>query len=1589
MPDVCRTARFALLCLTLLPLASAAQVVRDTNDPLDAFAVVDPRLRPSPSGAPFDSAAADLEPGVRAGWGDFLARAGGPWKGYVDRRTGLVESAEGAGIPWIPGAGNSLGQAGQAGETGGGKPDKPDLARMEAIARAFLPRVARPLGIDPATLKLAPGRSGLIGDHLWLVDFDIRLEGLTVEGARVVFRVNNGNLIQFGTENLPSPGAAVPPQQFGRKEALDILARHLGGFTALDTFVDGGTERLLPLSLADDFKTGEGRGLVRAWEIVFRRKGSIGTWRARIDATTGDILDFQDVNAYSQANGGVYPSSYIFANETALPMPFADVSTGGFTNSAGQFPSGGSPSSTLAGQYVRIFDQCGSISQAAGGSGNIQFGTSGGTDCITPGSGGAGNTHSARTQFYHLNRIKEAGRAWLPGNTWLTSQLPAVVNINATCNAYWNGNSVNFFKSGGGCGNTGEIAAISLHEYAHGLDSNDGAGFSLDGGTGEAYADITAALVLRDSCIGPGFQGGNCGGYGDACTSCTGVRDIDWARHVSNTPHTVDNFYRPRCGFGGGGPCGGEVHCESYVATEAMWDFAARDLPNPGSAGAWGIAERLWYFSRPTATVAHTCNTNNIPWTSDGCTTGSWWRTMRAADDDDGNLANGTPHSCQLFAAFNRHGMACAADAGANVCFSACTPPAVPTVGLTAGNHQVSVSWTSSGPSASYDVFRSDAGCGSGFVKVASDVAGTAFTDTGLANGLAYSYQVVAHGLSNFACSAPASACQAATPQLPPCPGPPPAPAAPTATTQGVERIQLSWTAVAGASEYLLLRSTSPGGPFVQFRTVSAPAISYLDTGLTQNTTYYYVMRVATAENCISANSAAASATTNQCQEITLYDNSFESGSGLSDWTVASLDSSSTEFWRGIQACTAHSGSKIFRFGGDTCGGYYADAVNIVARPMGSGGIAVPAGSDLTRLSFWHRWNFESGYDGGTLRVSVDGNQYVSVPAAAIIGGSSYNGTLYGGCHPSGTYGTPTFTSFQNGFVETEVDLDQACDLASGTTGGCGGRSVRLDFAALTDCSVYYPGWFVDDVHVTTCAPHGCTGAPVIGTATTPADNQVSLTWSNGAPASTSFNVYRALGTCAAPGPFTQIATGVGASPYLDAPVSGGLTYAYRVAGLDAAGVCESDKSACVQVVPTGPCNLPPAFAGLASAGDAEVGTCALDLSWDPAVAYCGGPATYDVFRSTDPAFVPAPANRIATGLTGTSLEDSGTLEYGATYYYVVRAVDTATGIADANTVRRSAIPTGPLVMAATLPDTFEAADGFDLEGWTNTGSSTPWTWSSARWQTPGHSWYAPGRAFAAESLITSPPIRVQAGSTLTFWHTYEFEACFDGGALEVSEDGFKWASVPTFAFVSGGYTEHVYGYSNPIYGRPAWCHGTLGAMTQVQVSLALWQGKTIQVRWHSGADSSVASNGWYVDSVSFHDVVVDNGCTTEPPPAADFHTLTPCRLVDTRAANAPVLQPGELRTFQITGACGVPATAKALSVNITAVDPVAAGDMILFRSNQTPPLASSISFKAGVNRANNGMISLSPSGEISVQANTPGAVHLVLDVNGYFQEED
>lgn len=129
------------------------------------------------------------------------------------------------------------------------------------------------------------------------------------------------------------------------------------------------------------------------------------------------------------------------------------------------------------------------------------------------------------------------------------------------------------------------------------------------------------------------------------------------------------------------------------------------------------------------------------------------------------------------------------------------------------------------------------------------------------------------------------------------------------------------------------------------------------------------------------------------------------------------------------------------------------------------------------------------------------------------------------------------------------------------------------------------------------------------------------------------------------------------------------------------------------------------------------------------------------------------------------------------------------------------------------------------------------------------------------------------------------------------------------------------------------------------------------------------------------------------PAVATKLFTLTPCRAVDTRFGAGSLAGPALVGTAQrvfpvAASSCGIPVTARALSVNVTVTQAGADGDLRFYPGDGAVPLASTINFRAGQTRANNAVLPLSTDGQgsIGVQNDAPSSVHLIVDVNGYFE---
>ncbi len=128
-------------------------------------------------------------------------------------------------------------------------------------------------------------------------------------------------------------------------------------------------------------------------------------------------------------------------------------------------------------------------------------------------------------------------------------------------------------------------------------------------------------------------------------------------------------------------------------------------------------------------------------------------------------------------------------------------------------------------------------------------------------------------------------------------------------------------------------------------------------------------------------------------------------------------------------------------------------------------------------------------------------------------------------------------------------------------------------------------------------------------------------------------------------------------------------------------------------------------------------------------------------------------------------------------------------------------------------------------------------------------------------------------------------------------------------------------------------------------------------------------------------------------PVASGFYRVTPCRAVDTRVGlgpnGGPALGGGEVRLFGIAGLCGVPNSARAVALNLTVVNPSAAGSVLIYPAGEPTPQASSINFSAGRTRANNTIAATGQAGQVAAYCGLPAGatVDILFDVVGYFED--
>lgn len=529
--------------------------------------------------------------------------------------------------------------------------------------------------------------------------------------------------------------------------------------------------------------------------------------------------------------------------------------------------------------------------------------------------------------------------------------------------------------------------------------------------------------------------------------------------------------------------------------------------------------------------------------------------------------------------------------------------------------------------------------------------------------------------------------------------------------------------------------------------------------------------------------------------------------------------------------------------------------------------------------------------------------------------------------------------------------------------------------------------------------------APTGVTLSTPANNQIQVSW-NPVPGAAAYKIYRRGGDCSSSAGYVAIGTvQAPAASFLDANgLQGTFAYAYQVAASDTpCTACTSPPSACAATVATGTCVQPPTFAGVAGVASATGGTCQLTVNWQPGSAVCGSGLTYAVYRSASPGFLPDATNRIASNLTTTSYDDFD-VTAGTKYYYIVRATDLQ-GNTEANLVRRYEKPAGALA-----PGTFGDDAG-------DTGAA-----QFVRSPTPNNSWTvratdAPNnnttRHYATNTQgatdyptsacmgLESPTLFLGASPSLAFDTRYSIETGFDAGVVEVATEagGFaNWTKLNTITYPGA-----MVPGSGPACGGAEFAAGQTvftglspnDMWANFSGSLSSFANQHVRIRFLFTSDNGNTPNtftGWFVDNIQVTGAKLPGACAPTLQ-GLNFYTATPCRVLDTRAnGQGPALSSGTSLTLALAGACGIPAQAKAVSANVTVTQPTGAGQLQLYPDLGPPPNTSTISFQAGQTRANNAILLLDGAARGTVQvlptvANS-GQVHVIVDVNGWFQFE-
>src|SRR3989304_1023492 len=225
------------------------------------------------------------------------------------------------------------------------------------------------------------------------------------------------------------------------------------------------------------------------------------------------------------------------------------------------------------------------------------------------------------------------------------------------------------------------------------------------------------------------------------------------------------------------------------------------------------------------------------------------------------------------------------------------TAPSAPTgVTVTAGNKQVSISWTAVSDATSYNIYWSTT---SGVTKTTGTKVTSntnSYIHPSLTNGTTFYYVVTAlnsDGESSESSEVSASPISAPTG---------------VTVTAGNKQVSISWTAVSDATSYNIYWSTTSGVTKTTGTKVTSNTNSYIHPSLTNGTTYYYVVTALNSDGESSESSEVSASPISAPTGVTATAGNKQVSIS---WTAVSDATSYNIYWSTTSGVTKTTGTKV------------------------------------------------------------------------------------------------------------------------------------------------------------------------------------------------------------------------------------------------------------------------------------------------------------------------------------------------------------------------------------------------------------------------------------------------------------------------------------------------------------------------------------------------------------------------------------------------------------------------------------------------------------------------------------------------------